>query len=202
MEPPIIHTKIHTIRGQRVMLDFDLTQLYEVETRALNQGVRRNLRRFPQDFMFQLSPLEWDALRSQFVTALPHSSQIVMSYSKNRGIKYTPFAFTEQGVAMLSSVLRSEKAVDTNIAIMRAFIALRRYASVYDELAQKIMAMEVHIGGELADIREVLRSLSKENQNRIAEIDALDTALDMLFDRLPQTLPPNEPRIPIGFKKD
>ena len=103
------------------------------------------------------------------------SSQFVMSYSKNRGIKYIPYAFTEQGVAMLSTVLRSEKAIEPNIAIMRAFVEFRRYALTYTELAQKITELETKFEREFADVHEVLRWLGEENQARTDEITALQT---------------------------
>ena len=171
MESQIIKSKIFKIRGLLVMLDFDLAALYEVETRVLNQAVKRNIQRFPEDFMFQISLIEWESLRLQ--TEIPNSvnsnsSQIVMSSGKHRGNKYLPFAFTEQGVAMLSGVLRSSKAVQINIAIMRAFVALRRYAMTFDELAAKIISYDK----ELADINEVLRWLGEENQTRSDEIAA------------------------------
>ena len=114
MELQLIQNKIFKLRGARVILDFDLARLYEVEARVLNQSVKRNYRRFPPDFMFQLSHDEWSEIKN--------SSQTVMSSLKHRGLKYQPFAFTEQGVAMLSSILNSEKAIDVNIAIMRAFV--------------------------------------------------------------------------------
>ena len=171
MESQIIQTKIFKIRGLLVMLDFDLAELYEVETRVLNQAVKRNIERFPEDFMFQISLIEWESLRLQTEIANSvnsNSSQIVMSSGKHRGNKYLPFAFTEQGVAMLSGVLRSSKAVQINIAIMRAFVALRRYAMTFDELAAKIISHDK----ELADINEVLRWLGEENQTRSDEIAA------------------------------
>jgi len=108
MELQLIQSKIHTLRGQRVMLDFDLAELYEVENRALNQSVKRNARRFPEDFMFQLTWKEMKNVMSQIV---------ISSWGGKRKL---PYAFTEQGVAMLSGVLKSDKAIDTNIAIMRA----------------------------------------------------------------------------------
>src|SRR5665647_104195 len=107
MELQIMQNKIYEIRGQRVMLDFDLAELYETETKRLKEAVRRNLSRFPDDFMFELSPKEWEILRTQFAT------------SSWGGIRYQPFAFTEQGVAMLASVLKSETATQVNIQIIR-----------------------------------------------------------------------------------
>ncbi len=145
MELQIIQSKIYTLRGERVMFDFDLAELYEVETRGLNQAVKRNTRRFPKDFMFQITWEELKNLKSQFVT------------SSWGGTRKRPFAFTEQGVAMLSSVLRSEKAIDTNVAIMRAFVALRHYALNFAELADKVLSHDK----ELADINEVLHWLGE-----------------------------------------
>jgi len=158
MELQVIQTKIHLIRGERVMLDFDLAELYEVETKVLKQAVRRNMERFPDEFMFELTPAEFKILRSQIVT------------SSWGGTRYPPFAFTEHGVAMLSSVLNSPKAIETNISIIKAFIALRRYAMTFDELAAKIISHDK----ELADINEVLRWLGEENQARADEIKALE----------------------------
>ncbi len=121
MELQVIQNKIYEVRGQKIMLDFDLAELYEVATKALNQAVKRNLQRFPIDFMFRLTKEEWETLRSQFVTA----------YSGKRNVSATPYAFTEQGLAMLSDILNSEKAINVNIAIMRAFVMIRQYALTY-----------------------------------------------------------------------
>lgn len=129
------------------MLDFDLAELYEVQTKALNQAVKRNADRFPEDFMFQLSAEEWGAITNW--------SQFVTGTQKHRESKYLPYAFTEQGVAMLSSVLRSSKAVQTNIIIMRTFVMLRQYALTYDKLARKIGELEARYD----DIHEVLNQL-------------------------------------------
>lgn len=111
----IIENKIYDVRGQKVMLDFELADMYSVETRMLNQAVKRNTKRFPADFMFQLSYEEWNNLKSQFVT------------SSWGGTRKLPFAFTEQGVAMLSGLLNSEVAIEVNINIMRAFVKMRQY---------------------------------------------------------------------------
>ena len=141
--------RILLIRRQRVMLDYELAALYGVEARALNQAVKRNLARFPSDFMFQLTQMEADAIRSvasQSMIPIParpsNSSQTVMSSGKHRGRSYRPYAFTEQGVAMLSSVLRSPRAVQVNIAIMRTFVQLRRLMDSNALLAEKIEALE------------------------------------------------------------
>lgn len=121
-----ITQRIYTIRGVKVMLDRDLAKLYEVETRVLNQAVRRHLKRFPEDFMFQLSKAEFDNLKSQFVT------------SSWGGIRKMPLAFTEQGVAMLSGILNSDRAVDVNIQIMRAFVQLRHMVIDHAELKREL----------------------------------------------------------------
>ena len=148
MELQLIRQKIYEVRGQKVMLDFDLAALYEVETRMLKQAVRRNLERFPEDFMFELDETEVQKLVSQIV--IPSKSYFGGAL---------PFAFTEQGVAMLSGILKSRKAIQVNIAIMRAFVEFRRYALTYNELAQKITELETKFEQEFADVHEVLRWL-------------------------------------------
>lgn len=161
MHPSTIQRKIYELRGQKVMLDFDLALLYEVETRVLNQAVRRNIKRFPPDFMFRLGKEEWDNLRT--VQSEENSSQIVTS-SKNRGQKYLPYAFTEQGVAMLSGILRSDKAVDVNISIMRAFVLLRQYALTHGELTEKLRELEKRYDQKFHDVYEALNYLLQQNQ--------------------------------------
>ena len=111
MNIDLIHNKIYEIRGQRVMLDYDIAEMFEVETRTMNQAVKRNMVRFPEDFMFQITEKEWELIGTQFVKSTNSSSQVVMSSNKNRGKSYKPYAFSEHGVTMLASVLRSEKAV-------------------------------------------------------------------------------------------
>ncbi len=148
MELQIIQQKIYEIRGLRVMLDADLAELYGVETKRLKEAVRRNIERFPADFMFELTDAEFKILRTQFAT------------SSWGGTRYSPFAFTEHGVAMLSGVLHSPKAIETNIAIIRAFIALRHFAHTYAELSQKITEIEAKYDAEIADIHEALTQLA------------------------------------------
>jgi hypothetical protein len=140
-----IHGLIYFIRGQKVMLDEDLSKLYGVPTKALNQAVRRNRRRFPEDFMFQLTGEELKILRSQFVT------------SRWGGRRYRPLAFTEQGVSMLSSVLNSEKAIGVNITIMRAFVRIRQMVSLNRALAKRLAAIERRLTGYGHDIRTIYR---------------------------------------------
>ncbi|MFH1194782.1 MAG: ORF6N domain-containing protein [bacterium] len=126
-----ISSKIHLIRGEKVLLDSDLAELYCVETKQLKRAVKRNSERFPQDFMFQLNRGEHNSLRCQFGTL-----------KRGQHSKYLPFAFTEQGVAMLSSVLNSERAIQVNIAIMRAFVQMRKFLQSNDELAKKLKKLE------------------------------------------------------------
>jgi len=158
-----IEKAILLIRGQKVMLDADLAELYGVETRVLVQAVKRNLERFPEDFMFQLSQEEFAILRSQIVTS-----------SDWGGRRYRPYAFTEQGVAMLSSVLRSQRAIRVNIEIMRAFIHLRQMLASHVELARKLDALEQKYDVQFKQVFEAIRQLMA---------------------------PPEPKRRPIGFRK-
>lgn len=149
-----IQSLIYEIEGKKVMLDHDLASLYEVETRVLNQAVKRNFKRFPPDFMFRLNEAQYERIK-----LLSNSSQIVMS-SKNRGKSYLPYAFTEQGLAMLSGILNSEKAIEVNIAIMRTFVSLRRFAQNYEELAVKIAELDI----KYDDISDALSYLLQKDQ--------------------------------------
>lgn len=142
-----IQSKIYEIRNQKVMLDFDLAQLYEVETKVLNQSVKRNVDRFPVDFMFQLTEKEFENNRSQFVTG----SQ------KHRGS--LPYAFTEQGVSMLSSVLKSKKAVRVNISIMRVFVAVKQMILGNAELSKKLEELEAKYNKQFSDVYDALNYL-------------------------------------------
>ena len=151
LKPENVAQLVFFVRGEKVMLDVDLAKLYGVSTKALNQALRRNRARFPQDFVFRLTAKELDGLRSQIVTSKlqgPKSqgvgmwSQIVTTSQKRRRLDASPYAFTEQGVAMLSSVLRSGRAVEVNIAIMRTFVQLRRLMDSNANLARKIESLE------------------------------------------------------------
>ena len=158
-----IESKIFFLRGKRVMLDRDLAILYGVETRALNQAVRRNMRRFPEDFMFQLTKEEMESWKSQ----------IVISNREKMGLRRRPYAFTEQGVAMLSSVLNSDRAIQVNIQIMRTFTKLREMLMAHKDLKRKIEDME-----------------KKYNYQ-----------FKIVFDAIKQLLePPTEPKSKIGFR--
>jgi len=138
------------IRGQKVILDRDLARLYNVPTKVLNQAVSRNRKRFPEDFMFQLSKEVLENWRSQFVTS---------NSATKMGLRRRPYAFTEQGVAMLSSVLNSERAIDVNIAIMRAFVRLRQILAAHKDLAQKLAAMESKYDAQFQVVFEAIRQL-------------------------------------------
>lgn len=144
----IITNKIHFIRKKKIMLDYDLAVLYEIETKVLKQAVRRNIARFPDDFMFELTENEFTGLRSQIVT------------SNKGGIRYMPFAFIEQGIAMLSSILNSEKAIKINIAIMRTFVLLRNSILSLEEISKKVEDIE----NQLPDIYKILNFLMDKNQ--------------------------------------
>ena len=157
MELQIIQNKIYEIRGQRVLLDFDLAELYEVETRVLNQAVKRNIKRFPPDFMFQLSKSEWENM----------SSQIVMTYPIKRPKTALPLAFTEQGLAMLSGILNSDKAINVNIAIMRAFVFLRKYALSHKDLNEKLKEIETKYDKQFSDVYEAIKYLLEKDEQEI-----------------------------------
>ena len=138
----LIEQRIYLIRGQKVMIDLDLAELYGVPTKRLNERVSRNQKRFPEDFMFRLTKDEAESLRSQFATSKADlRSQSVISKTGRGGRRYLPYAFTEQGVAMLSSVLNSEQAIEVNIAIMRAFVRLRQMLETNEELNRKFIAV-------------------------------------------------------------
>jgi hypothetical protein len=145
----IIERKIYLVRGQKVMLDRDLAEMYGVPTKQLNQQVRRNLSRFPRDFMFQLTAAEDSSLRSQIVT----------SKKSRGGRRYAPFVFTEQGIAMLSSVLNSERAIQVNIAIMRTFVRLRDAISNSKELAKRLNELEAKSDANFEAVFEAIREM-------------------------------------------
>jgi len=165
-----IEKAILLVRRQKVMLDADLARLYGVETKVLVQAVKRNIERFPEDFMFQLNKEEADFLRSQIVTLEKGRGQLSreefddlrsqsVTSSDWGGRRYPPYAFTEQGVAMLSSVLRSQRAVQVNIEIMRAFIRLRQMLASHAELARKLDALEKKYDAQFKDVFEAIRQL-------------------------------------------
>lgn len=154
VEVEIIERKIYFIRGHKVMLDADLATLYGVSTKRLNQQVGRNLNRFPADFMFQLTKEESESLRLQFAT----------SKTGRGGRRTPPYAFTEQGVAMLSSVLNSDRAAQVNIAIMRAFVRLRELLATHKDLARKIEEMEKKYDAQFRGVFDAIRQLMTPSQ--------------------------------------
>ena len=177
MELQIIQNKIYEIRGQQVMLDFDLAELYEVETKRLKESVRRNINRFPPDFMFELNADEWTILRSQFAS------------SSWGGHRYAPFAFTEQGLAMLSGILNSDKAIEVNINIMRAFVAIRKYM---------VQASPASLSRELEEIKQRIQALEEMSDENEEKFDDIYVALTQLAIKQKQA---DKPRTPIGFIK-
>lgn len=152
MELQIIQNKIFEIRGMHVMLDFDLAELYQVETKNLKRAVKRNIERFPDDFMFELTIDEWEILRCNFGT------------SNWGGTRYMPFAFTEQGIAQLSSVLNSPLAIQVNISIIRAFVTLRKYALGYAELNQKLETFMLETNMQFNEIYQALTELASTRE--------------------------------------
>lgn len=149
---------ILVLRGERVILDVDLAVLFGVETKVLLQAVRRNIERFPEDFMFQLDELEWSVLRSQIVTSKP-------GQDPRGGRRSAPYAFTEQGVAMLSSVLRSDRAIQVNIEIMRAFVQLKRMLATHADLARKIESLERKYDAQFRGVFDAIRELMAPQEN-------------------------------------
>lgn len=167
-----IERRIYLIRGYKVMVDADLANLYQVKTKVLNQAVRRNIERFPKDFMFQLTSEEVKALRSHFVT---------LEKGRGKHRKYFPYAFTEQGVAMLSSVLRSPRAIAINILIMRAFVKLRELLFTHKGLARKIGELEQRVGTHDQHILKIF---------------------EQIHELMTPVLPPPEPKRRIGYHTD
>ena len=155
MQLVTIQNKIYEVNGIKVMLDFDLAELYEVETRVLNQAIKRNIDSFPEDFMFRLSKEEWEEMSS--------SQFVMMELPKNRTGKYLPYAFTEHGVTMLASVLKSPKARKMNIAIVRAFVALRKTLMNIENLQNQMKELENKYDKQFDDIFEAIQFLITEN---------------------------------------
>ena len=183
MELQTIQNMIYSIRDQRVMLDFDLAEMYGTETKRLKEAVRRNIRRFPSDFMFELTKQEWDVLRTQFAT------------SKRGGTRYQPFAFTELGVSMLSTVLNSDVAIEINISIMRAFVAIRQLVLTSPSVEVKELQKEVRELKQYLD--EVFTDYNDINEDTRIQIELINETLAELQTKHKKL---NKPRNPIGFQ--
>ena len=178
---PLIQSRILSLRNQRVVLDADLAQLYGVETRAVVQAVKRNAQRFPADFMFQLNADEWESLRSQ--TVISNAAGVGVGRG---GRRTAPYAFTEQGVAMLSSVLSSERAVAVNIEIMRTFVRVRELAATHQDLAKRLAELEMKTEG----LELTHDAFSRNTRNQLKQV----------FDAIRELMtPPDPPKRPIGF---
>ena len=182
----VIKHRIYEVRGMQVMLDRDLAELYNVETRALNQAVRRNIDRFPEDFMFVMTEDEMNAWKSQ----------IVMSNSIRMGMRRPPVVFTELGIAMLSSVLRSETAIQVNINIMRAFVMIRQAVAALQDTNLKVEQLSHKVDSLNARVDEILHEQNENNMEMAIQIGALNDALDQLREKS------TTPRKRIGFKQD
>ena len=168
MELSIIQTKIYTLRNQKVMLDFDLAKMYSVETRVLNQAVKRNIERFPEDFMFQLNEYEWNNMSSQFV----------MTSKSKRPKSALPLVFTEHGVTMLSSILRSKTAIQVNIQIVRAFVVMRKLLSVTS--VDRVTELQSEIKEIKAYLEEVFTDYNGINEDTRMQIELINESLAQL----------------------
>ncbi len=191
-QPDTIKEVIYEIRGQKVMLDSDLAEMYEVEVSQLKRQVRRNIDRFPKDFMFELAPEEVASLRCQ---------NGIIKTGRGQHSKYAPFAFTEEGVAMLSGLLRSKVAIQVNINIMRAFVAVRQAVAAlqtselhYEQLSHKVDQLNAYVEEILHDQNDINEQQEQTNLEIAVQIEAINNALDQLRDKKAQ------PRTPIGFK--
>lgn len=186
MELTQIQSKIYEIRGQRVMLDRDLAELYQVTTSALNQAVKRNNKRFPPDFMFQLTNQEFANLKSQIVT------------SSWGGVRKMPYAFTEQGVAMLSGLLNSDVAINANIAIMRAFVAMRNYIMTTTTVTAELSEIRARLALLEQTGKENAEAVSDLSEDTRKELDNIYQAIGALSIKLPAA---RKSSMPIGFKR-
>ena len=186
MDIQIIQNKIYEIRGQRVMLDRDLAELYQVTTGALNQAVKRNVARFPSDFMFQLTDAETENWKSQ----------IVITNSIKMGLRHNPYAFTEQGVSMLSAVMKSSVAIQTSITIMRAFVAMRNHILQSTQVSAELLELRSRLQLVEHECRENLEAVNDLSEDMRKDIDAIYEAIGALSVKLPEA---RKLRKPIGF---
>jgi hypothetical protein len=171
-----IQNRIYQIRGERVMLDFDLAGLYEAETKIFNQAVKRNIKRFPKDFMFQLTRAEWNGLKTpampqdiEIQIIASNRSQIVTSSQKHRSKTALPYAFTEQGVAMLSGILNSDRAINMNIAIMRAFVEIRRVLLQQTDIKEQLRLIQEHIAEHDVQLNQIYDSIENLLDDKAAQ---------------------------------
>ncbi len=168
-----IQNRIYEIRGERVMLDFDIAQLYEVETKRLNEAVKRNIKRFPKDFMFRLTLAEWQTIRSQSATASENPiylpSQSATASQSRRNINVTPYAFTEQGFAILSGILNSNKAINMNIAIMRAFVEVRKILLKQTDLKEQLKEIKERLGEHDAQLNQIYDAMENLLDEKAAQ---------------------------------
>ena len=158
MELVQIKESIYEVRGQKIILDHDLAKMYHVETKYLKRTVRMHYKRFPSDFMFELTKEEWENLRCRICTSKVAG-----------GIRYRPFAFSEQGIAMLSGLLNTDVAIEINISIMRAFVHMRQWALSYEELAIQLQALEKRHNQKFVDIEQVLTYLMQKDQKKVSQ---------------------------------
>ena len=198
-----IQNKIHEIRGQRVMLDRDLAELYQVTTGNLNKAVKRNIRRFPPDFMFQLTKGEFELLKDSLIFQNGISNEDAKNANGflrtgRGGVRQLPYAFTEQGVAMLSGVLTSDIAIDVNVNIMRAFVEIRRRASLISNTNSDVAQLRKDFEELKLDIEDILHDQNDINENTRAQLDAISTVLAELQGREPTS----KPRRRIGFVQE
>ena len=182
----VIKNRIYEVRGMRVMLDRDLAELYEVEVKYLKRQVNRNIERFPEDFMFEISHEEYNSLRCQNGT---------LKSGRGQHAKYMPYAFTEEGVAMLSGILRSPMAIQVNINIMRAFVAIRHAIGAWQGVNLKVEQLSHKVDNLNARVDEILHEQNENNMEMAVQISALNDALDQLREK------PSTPRKRIGFKQ-
>ena len=186
-ELQLIQSKIYEVRGQKVMLDRDLAELYNVTTSNLNKAVKRNIRRFPDDFMFQLTTAEFDELKTNLI--------FQNGTSNWGGTRKLPYAFTEQGLAMLSGLLNSDIAIKVNINIMRAFVAIRQMITDNSPL-KRLSTLEKNFNELKQDLEKIFADYNDINEDTRAQIEAINTTLAEL-----QAKPKNTPRSPVGFIK-
>ena len=186
LNPTAIESLIYEIRGQKVMLDRDLAKMYGVETKVLNQAVKRNMKRFPEDFMFQLTPEEYEILKSQFVT------------SSWGGTRKLPYVFTEQGLAMLSGLLNSDVAIKVNIAIMRTFVAIRNYLYTTQRFTSELEAIKAKLELLERNDEDNLEAINDLSEDMRQEIDTIYQAIAALSVKEPTQK--ESKRQKIGFK--